>query len=124
MSENETINGMYAGFTTIANKMISLWKVYSTQDIIRKILRCFPSMWRHMVTVNTQVKDLNTLTLKELIGSLRAHEVILQGDKPMEKEKSLALEASQKAISATEDDVQEQKKYKKFMKKKLRMNLH
>jgi hypothetical protein len=51
-------------------------------------------MWRPMVTDTTQAKDLNTLTLEELIGSLRAHEIILQGDKPVKKVKSLSLKAS------------------------------
>jgi len=45
--------------------------------------------------------------LEDLIGSLRAHEVILQGDKPVKKVKSLALKASQHTSSETEDDVQE-----------------
>src|SRR4030066_28518 len=85
MSENETIDEMYARFTTIVNEMRSLGKVYSTHDRIRKILRCLPSSWRPMVTAITQAKDLNSLTLEELIGSLRAHEVILQGDKPVKK---------------------------------------
>jgi len=60
-----------------------------------------------MVTAITQAKDLNSLTLEELIGSLRAHEVILQGDKPARKVKSLALKASQESTLITKDDVQE-----------------
>jgi hypothetical protein len=77
MSENETIDEMYDIFTTIVNEMRYLGKVYTTHDRIWKILRCLPSTWRPMVTAITQVKDLNSLTLEELIGSLRAHEVIL-----------------------------------------------
>jgi len=54
-----------------------------------------PRTWRPMVTLITQAKDLNTLTLEVLIGSLRAHEVILQGDKLVRKVKTLALKAFQ-----------------------------
>jgi hypothetical protein len=107
MSENETIDEMYARFTTIVNEMRSLGKAYSTHERIRKILRCLPSMWRPMVTAITQAKDLKSMNLEDLIGSLRAHEVVLQGDKPVKKVKSLALKASQQTSSVTEDDVQE-----------------
>jgi hypothetical protein len=44
-----------------------------------------------MVTAITQAKNLNELPLEDLIGSLRAHEVILQGDKPIKNEKMIAL---------------------------------
>lgn len=107
MSENETIDEMYARFTTIVNEMRSLGKAYSTHDRIRKILRCLPSVWRPMVTAITQAKDLKSMNLEDLIGSLRAHEVVLQGDKPVKKVKTLALKASQQTPSVADDEVQE-----------------
>lgn len=107
MSENETIDEMYARFTTIVNEMRSLGKAYSTHDRIRKILRCLPSMWRPMVTAITQAKDLKSMNLEDLIGSLRAHEVVLQGDKPVKKVRTLALKASQQTSSVADEDVQE-----------------
>jgi len=60
-----------------------------------------------MVTAITQAKDLKSMNLKDLIGSLRAHEVVLQGDKPVKKMKTLALKASQQTSSVAKDDVQE-----------------
>jgi hypothetical protein len=87
--------------------MRSLGKAYSTHDRIRKILRCLPSVWRPMVTAITQAKDLKTMNLEDLIGSLRAHEVVLQGDKPVKKVKTLALKASQQTPLVADDDVQE-----------------
>jgi len=87
MNEKENIDEMYSRFTSIVNELRSLGKIYSPHDRIRKILRCLPSTWRPMVTAITQAKDLNTLDLEDLIGTLRAHEVLLQEDKPMRKEK-------------------------------------
>jgi len=107
MSVNETIDKMYARFTKIVDEMRSLGKAYSNHERIRKILRCLPSMWRPMVTAITQAKDLKSLNLEDLIGSLRAHEVVLQGEKLVKKVKSLALKASQQTSSVIEDDVQE-----------------
>jgi len=103
MNEEENIDEMYSRFTSIVNELRSLGKIYSPCDRIRKILRCLPSMWRPMVTAITQAKDLNTLVLEDLIGTLRAHEVLLQEDKPMRKGKMIALKASQ----ATQDNLDE-----------------
>ena len=47
------------------------------------------------------------MNLEDLIGSLRAHEVVLQGDKLVKKVKTLALKASQQISSIAEDHVQE-----------------
>ena len=41
-----------------------------------------------MVTAITQAKDLKSINLEDLIGSLRAHEVVLQGDKPVNEMRS------------------------------------
>jgi len=60
-----------------------------------------------MVTAITMAKDLQSMNLEDLIGSLRAHEVVLQGDKPVKKVKTLALKASQQISSITKDHVQE-----------------
>jgi hypothetical protein len=103
MNEEENIDEMYSRFTSIVNELRSLGKIYSPHDRIRKILRCLPSTWRPMVTAITQAKDLNTLALEDLIGTLRAHEVLLQEDKPIKKGKMIALKASQ----ATQDNPDE-----------------
>jgi len=79
--------------------MRSFGKAYSTHERIRKILRCLPRMWRPMVTAITKAKDLKSMNLEDLIGSLRAHEVVLQGDKPVKKVKTIALKASQQTSS-------------------------
>ena len=94
MKEGESIDEMYSRFISIVNELRSLGKTYSTHDRIRKILRSLPSSWRPMVTAITQAKDLNVLALEDLVGSLKAHEVLLQDDKPT-KNKMIALKASQ-----------------------------
>src|SRR4030065_2973579 len=92
MNEGESIDEMYSRFISIVNELRSLGKTYSTHDRIRKILRSLPSSWRPMVTAITQAKDLNVLALEDLVGSLKAHEVLLQDDKPTKK--MIALKAS------------------------------
>lgn len=87
MNEEENIDEMYSRFTSIVNELRSLGKIYSPHDRIRKILKCLSSTWRPMVTTIAQAKDLNTLTLEDLIGTLRAHELLLQEDKPLKRKK-------------------------------------
>ncbi|GAU39253.1 hypothetical protein TSUD_397000 [Trifolium subterraneum] len=90
MKEEETIDQMYGRFTSIINELNSLGKTYTTHERIRKILRCLPKTWRPIVTAITVAKDLTKVSLEDLIGSLKAHESILQEDKP--KKKMIALE--------------------------------
>ncbi|CAJ2645436.1 unnamed protein product [Trifolium pratense] len=49
MIENETIDEMFSRFTTIINELRSLGKTFSTNDRIRKLLRCLPVTWRPML---------------------------------------------------------------------------
>ncbi|XP_027192431.1 uncharacterized protein [Cicer arietinum] len=108
MNEGETIDEMYSRFTTIVNEMRSLGKAYSVQDRVRKIMRCLPIIWRPMVTAISQAKNLDVLGLEELIGTLRAHEVLLQEDKPIKKVKTIALKASQESTPVQTDEDSEE----------------
>ncbi|GAU10443.1 hypothetical protein TSUD_419200 [Trifolium subterraneum] len=107
MKEEETIDQMYGRFTSITNELNSLGKAYTTHERIRKILRCLPKTWRPIVTAITVAKDLTKVSLEDLIGSLKAHESVLQEDKP--KRKMIALETqsgecSQKDEALCEDE--------------------
>jgi len=94
MKETETIDEMYGRFTIIMNELRSLEKNYSAHERVRKILRCLPKSWRHIVTAITEAKDLSKLRLEDLIGSLKAHEVFLQEDKSSNK-KMIVFKTSQ-----------------------------
>ncbi|GAU40502.1 hypothetical protein TSUD_189840 [Trifolium subterraneum] len=107
MKEEETIDQMYGRFTSIINELNSLGKSYTTRERIRKILRCLPKTWRPIVTAITVAKDLTKVSLEDLIGSLKAHESVLQEEKP--KRKMIALETqsgecSQKDETPFEDE--------------------
>ncbi|XP_058760598.1 uncharacterized protein LOC131633936 [Vicia villosa] len=99
MKEEETIDEMFSRFTVIVNELRSLGKAYTAHERIIKILRCLPKIWRPMVTAILQAKDLKILQVEELIGSLRAHEGILNEDKPQRKGKMIALKTSQNSAS-------------------------
>ena len=40
MNQNETIQGMQKTFTHIVNHLASLGKIFPSEDLIKKVLRC------------------------------------------------------------------------------------
>ncbi|GAV67712.1 UBN2 domain-containing protein, partial [Cephalotus follicularis] len=75
MHDNEDIKTMFTRFTNITNALQALDKVYTNTEMVRKILRCLPRMWIPKVTAIEEAKDLNTLPLEDLLGSLMTHEL-------------------------------------------------
>ncbi|GKB87042.1 retrovirus-related pol polyprotein from transposon TNT 1-94 [Tanacetum coccineum] len=70
---------------------------YSSKNYVRKFLRALHPIWRAKVTVIEESKDLKSLSLDELIGNLKVHEMIIKKDFEIVKDKgerkSLALKA-------------------------------
>ncbi|GAV63839.1 UBN2 domain-containing protein, partial [Cephalotus follicularis] len=75
MLENENISRMYACFNDIINALKGLGKVYTNHELVSKILRCLPKSWEPKVTAIEEAKDLSTLWLEDLLGSLMTHEL-------------------------------------------------
>lgn len=96
MEEDETIEIMFSRFQILTVGLKVLNKGYSTLDHVKKNIRGFPKQWRPMVTALKLAKDLNTISLEELIISLRSHEIELEDDEPQKKGKSLALKSNKK----------------------------
>ncbi|XP_062104243.1 uncharacterized protein LOC133815415 [Humulus lupulus] len=73
MKADETIANMYTRFTTITNGLNSLGKVLSQKEMVTKILRSLTKAYQGKVIAIQEAKDLSTLPLEELIGSLMNH---------------------------------------------------
>ena len=71
MGDCETIMDTYTRFTHIAKELKSLGKTFTTEELLRKILRFLPRSWEAKVTAIQEAKDLKTLSLDELIGNLQ-----------------------------------------------------
>nr|GEX69604.1 UBN2 domain-containing protein [Tanacetum cinerariifolium] len=101
------------------NTIITILKAfdegYSSKNYIRKFLRALHSKWRAKFTTIEESKDLTSLSLDELIGNLKVHEMIIKKDSEIVKEKvkrkSLALKAKNESsdeecsTSRSEDEV-------------------
>ncbi|GAV61276.1 zf-CCHC domain-containing protein/UBN2 domain-containing protein, partial [Cephalotus follicularis] len=80
----------------IINSLKNLGKSYPNQELVRKILRCLPKSRTLKVTTIEEAKDLSTLPLEQLLGSLMTHETTIKNHEHVEvkKKKTIALRAS------------------------------
>nr|KYP53956.1 hypothetical protein KK1_000121 [Cajanus cajan]KYP53962.1 hypothetical protein KK1_000127 [Cajanus cajan] len=110
MEENESIQTMFGRFQTIVNELSFLGRTYDNFDHIDKLLCSLPRKWRPQVTTLRASKNLEKLSLEELIGLFKVHELELQQDDVGRKQKSIALNvqktkstpSSSKALKAEE----------------------
>jgi len=101
--EDESIEQMYSRFQTLE----ILKKSYVASDHVSKILRSLPARWRPKVTAIEEAKDLNTLSVEDLVSSLKVHEIGLNEHEPAKKVKSIVVPSigkSSKALKVVESE--------------------
>jgi len=100
MKDDENIDGMYSRFQTLVSGLQILKKSYVSFDHANKILRSISARWRPEVTAIEEVKDLNTLSVEDLISYLKCHEIGLNEHEPARKPKPIALKSKGKSSQA------------------------
>ena len=75
MGDKETVMEMYTRFTHITNELKSLGKSFTSEELVRKILRFLPQSWEAKVTAIQEAKDMKSISLDELIGNLQTYEL-------------------------------------------------
>ncbi|GKA95002.1 zf-CCHC domain-containing protein [Tanacetum coccineum] len=130
ISEDESIDSAFARFNTIITSLKALDEGYSSKNYVRKFLRALLAKRRAKVTTIEESKDLTSLSLDELIGNLKVHEMIIKKDSEIVKakgeRKSLALKAKKESSdedfsnSGIEDEVYAMavRDFKKFFKRR------
>ncbi|GJS26465.1 zf-CCHC domain-containing protein [Tanacetum coccineum] len=130
ISEDESIDSAFARFNTIITSLKALDEGYSSKNYVRKFLRALHPKWRAKVTAIEESKDLTSLSLDELIGNLKVHEMIIKKDSKIVKakveRKSLALKAKKESSDeecSTSDSKDEEyamavRDFKKFFKRR------
>src|SRR4030042_4607805 len=107
MSEDETINVMFSRFQILVSGLQVLKKSYTTADHVKKILRSLTAKWRPKVIAIEEARDLNALSLENLISSLKRHELGFPEAESSKKSKSIALKSKgkeAKALKAAESE--------------------
>nr|GEW93001.1 zf-CCHC domain-containing protein/UBN2 domain-containing protein [Tanacetum cinerariifolium] len=103
---------------------------YSSKNYVRKFLRALRPKWRAKVMAIEESKDLMSLSLDELIGNLKVHEMIIKKDykivKAKVERKYIALKAKKESSdeecltfnSEDEEYAVAVRDFKKFFKKR------
>ena len=70
MSDDESFDEYYAKLNNIVNSAYNLSEIYDQSKIVRKILRSLTENFRPNVTAITESKDVDSIPIDELVGSL------------------------------------------------------
>ena len=90
MSNYESFGEFYVKLNDIVNSTYNLGEIYDQPKIVRKILRSLTKDFRPKVIVITESKDVDSIPIDELIGSLQSYELDLP---KTNKSKSMALKS-------------------------------
>ena len=70
MSNNESFDEFYTKLNDIVNSAYNLGEIYDQPKIFKKILRYLTEDFRSKVTTITESKDVDSIPVDELVGSL------------------------------------------------------
>ena len=87
---DECFDEFYAKLNDIVNSPYNLGEIYDQPKIVRKLLRSLTENFRPKVTVITKSKDVDSIPIDELVGSLQSYELDLP---KTSKSKSMALKS-------------------------------
>ncbi|GMI70998.1 hypothetical protein HRI_000769100 [Hibiscus trionum] len=145
MDPEENIEKMFDRFSTITNGLKGYGEAIPEEKLVRKLIYSLPESWDSKSTAIIEAKNLKTLKLDELMGSLLTHQIMKKNKEDEKKReeiramgekkiKGLGINASAMALksstchhvySSEEEDEEEEivhlfKKCAPFMKKALR----
>ena len=101
MFNDEFFDELYAKLNDIVNSTYNFGEIYDQPKIVRKILRSLTEDFRPKVTVITESKDVNSIPVDELIGSLQSYKLDLPKNG---KSKSMALKSIDDVDASGFDD--------------------
>ena len=90
MSDDECFDEFYAKLNDIVSSAYNLGEIYDQSKIVRKILRSLTEDFRPKVTTITESKDVDSIPVDKLVGSLQSYELDLPNTN---KSKSMVLKS-------------------------------
>ncbi|KAJ1434907.1 Zinc finger, CCHC-type [Sesbania bispinosa] len=100
MKESESVSEFITRVETVVNKLNQNGENLSSNRVVEKILRSLTDDFENIVCAIEESKDLSTLTLEELAGSLEAHEQRRKNKKGESLEQALQAKATIKGEKA------------------------
>jgi hypothetical protein len=105
MLENETFGEFYTRINDLRNSILSLRKRVFDVKLIKKILRCLLERFRINLISIEESKDLDSMKIEKLVGSLQIYEYSLP---PVKKAKGKAFKTTKSKVSSDEDSNNEE----------------
>ena len=90
MSNDKSFDEFYAKLNDIVNSAYNLGEIYDQPKIVKKILTSLTEDFRPKVTAITESKDVDSIPVDELVGSLQSYELDLP---KTNKSKSMAFKS-------------------------------
>ena len=78
MFDDESFDEFYAKLNDIVNSAYNLGEIYDQPKIVRKILRSLTENFRPKVTAINESKDVDSIPVDVLVGSLQSYELDLK----------------------------------------------
>ena len=104
MEEDESFDEFYAKLKDIVNLAFNLGETISEPKIVKKVLRSLPKRFYAKITTIEESKDIDKISLTELVGNLQTYELGLTRIGKSGKGKSMALKAKSSDTDEFSDD--------------------
>ena len=101
MEDHETFGEIHAKLMDIVNSCFNLGEPIPNSKVMRKFLRSFTGRFRAKVTAIEESKDVHSLKLDELVGSLQTFEINIESPR---KSKGIALNAIEEESLGSEGE--------------------
>ena len=122
MKEDESFDEFYAKLKDIVNLAFNLRESILKPKIVRKVLRSLLERFHAKITAIEESKDIDKISLTELVGNLQTYVLGLTRIEKLSKSKSMALKVKSSDTDESSDDEDSKMKsyiirqFKKFMK--------
>ena len=106
MKEGESISDYFTKSLSIVNQMRRNGENIEDKREVEKILRYLDQKFDYVVTAIEESKDVDTMTVDELMGSLQVHEqrILLRKEEPLEQALKSKFTISEKKEGPTDED--------------------
>ncbi|GMJ10562.1 hypothetical protein HRI_004725400 [Hibiscus trionum] len=104
MDPEEDIEKMFHRFSTITNGLKGYGEIILEEKLVRKLVYSLPESWDSKGTIIIEAKNLKTLKLDELMGSLLTHQIMKknkEGEKKKEEIRAMGRRNS-KGLASTQ----------------------
>lgn len=79
MKDGEQLDDFYLRLNGLVMNIRALWEEIKESYVMKKLLRAVPPKFLQIVSTIEQFGDLDTMSMEEAIGSLKAHEEWMRG---------------------------------------------